>query len=507
MSEKVSRRKYIAVAGAAAAAAVIGGAAYYLTRLGPPAPTPTPTPKPTATPIPTKTPTPTATPKPTATPTPTAAKKELVFWRTKPLTPEGEEAWRGIIDDFKKAHPEITLKVESIGEYPLCEKISASLTIGKVPCDLCWLSKSAYSLIWAGRGYLASLEPFYEWVDSQYGDDFLPSEKVAALLPGPDKKRRPYNASSGVTVVPMHVRYDLLTEAGYTLDDIEGSWDRFEETLYGLRDYLKPKGIRPLDIQLGTASAGDAQSILCFDLFSLMMGKPIFDPKTGEIYLDKKAIARALETEYRWWKDEILMKGAITETDFDNNDNFQSGRCAITPNSLSIWKWVSKNKPDWLTAEPPKLRLSRWPRSPVNDEHIEFLGHRVFIVFDGIPEERKEAALTFLKFFYTHENYKKWWSKVIGDYMDAPIYRSLFEAPPYTTDPIMRVIAEMAKEAYPEPHTINLGLAQVKEECIAGQAFLKVYTEVMTPEEAAEWCIEAINKTLEKLGLPPARVT
>jgi len=42
MSEgRVSRRKYIAVAGAAAAAAVIGGAAYYLSRPSPPAPTPT----------------------------------------------------------------------------------------------------------------------------------------------------------------------------------------------------------------------------------------------------------------------------------------------------------------------------------------------------------------------------------------------------------------------------------------------------------------------------------
>ena len=52
MAEKVSRRKYIAVAGAAAAAAVIGGAAYYLTRPAPPAPTPKPTPAPTPSPTP-----------------------------------------------------------------------------------------------------------------------------------------------------------------------------------------------------------------------------------------------------------------------------------------------------------------------------------------------------------------------------------------------------------------------------------------------------------------------
>lgn len=52
MSErKVSRRKYIAVAGVAVVATAIGGAAYYLSR--PPKPTPTPTPTPTATPAPT----------------------------------------------------------------------------------------------------------------------------------------------------------------------------------------------------------------------------------------------------------------------------------------------------------------------------------------------------------------------------------------------------------------------------------------------------------------------
>jgi len=71
MTEKVSRRKYVATAGAAAAAAVIGGAAYYLT-IPAPTPTPAPTPKPTATPVPT------ATPKPT--PTPTARPKMKVLY-------------------------------------------------------------------------------------------------------------------------------------------------------------------------------------------------------------------------------------------------------------------------------------------------------------------------------------------------------------------------------------------------------------------------------------------
>jgi len=95
MSEgRVSRRKYIAVAGAAAAAAVIGGAAYYLSQPGAPAPTPTPTPKPTATPAPTVTPPPgptaTQTPTPTATPKPTPSPErpwEMIDW-DKPATME-----------------------------------------------------------------------------------------------------------------------------------------------------------------------------------------------------------------------------------------------------------------------------------------------------------------------------------------------------------------------------------------------------------------------------------
>jgi len=108
MSEgRVSRRKYIAVAGAAAAAAVIGGAAYYLTRPAPPAPTPTPTPKPTATPKPTGTPTPTITPKPTATPTATP----------KP-TPSPERPWELIDWNAPVSMSERLMNKGDVGPIP-----------------------------------------------------------------------------------------------------------------------------------------------------------------------------------------------------------------------------------------------------------------------------------------------------------------------------------------------------------------------------------------------------
>jgi len=117
MAESVSRRKYIAVAGAAAAAAVIGGAAYYLTRPAPPAPTPKPTPAPT--------PKPTATPKPTPKPTATPGKKQINFIVE---TAYEEEWWYPLEREFEEKTGihvnHIAVRMAEVDEKMLADAIS-----------------------------------------------------------------------------------------------------------------------------------------------------------------------------------------------------------------------------------------------------------------------------------------------------------------------------------------------------------------------------------------------
>jgi len=118
MTERLSRRKYIAVAGAAAAAAVIGGAAYYLSQPSPP--TPTSTPKPTAMP------TPTATPKPTG-------KVKLRFWDT--VNVQSEQAKQFVetkVEEFRKLHPEVDFEVEYL-PMGTGEKVTAAVQAGTYP--------------------------------------------------------------------------------------------------------------------------------------------------------------------------------------------------------------------------------------------------------------------------------------------------------------------------------------------------------------------------------------
>ncbi|MEM2865345.1 MAG: extracellular solute-binding protein [Candidatus Bathyarchaeia archaeon] len=105
MSEekKVSRRRYVAYAGAGVvivAAAAAGG--YYATRK----PTPTPTPTVPATP------TPTPTPKPTPTPTPTPAGVETIEWG---IWSWGVELVNDNARIFNENNPDVKIKVTDLG--------------------------------------------------------------------------------------------------------------------------------------------------------------------------------------------------------------------------------------------------------------------------------------------------------------------------------------------------------------------------------------------------------
>ncbi|MCD6530149.1 extracellular solute-binding protein [Candidatus Bathyarchaeota archaeon] len=258
MSEgRVSRRKYIAVAGAAAAAAVIGGAAYYLTRPGPPSPTPTPkptptvtptpgptpTPKPTATPKPTVTPTPTATPKPTATPTPTATPKPTptptgkvyYSWENPPpgvklpdfitlMNPGSLKYDPATVEwsaEFEK-RTGIKVKLVEVGQaqrnYEI--KVLEMFSAGAATYDILHTS-SGEQMEYARLGYLFPLDDFWDPANWKY---YAPSARLGSEFYGPDGEKHVYATPWLNNIRVVFYMKDLWEEKG-----IEDPMKSYEE--------------------------------------------------------------------------------------------------------------------------------------------------------------------------------------------------------------------------------------------------------------------------------------
>ena len=496
--KKVDRRKFIYAGLGAVALIAIGAAAYVA--MNPPVVTQTVTTSttvPTTSVVTTTVPTTSIVTTTISTTTSTAAPEELVFWRTTPLTPAGEEAWTTAIEDFKKANPDVPIKVESIAEFPLADKANSMFALGQVPFDLAWTTITFQAITWGVRGYIEDLGQlgFFDWVNSNYPGDFL--EAARMKTPGPGGAKGDFLLTSGFVVGLNHVRSDWIKDVGYKPEDVAGPFDKFESVLYALRDYLKPKGANPLIFQVGTSSPGDGQSQV-HNMISIFQGDWLVHTDAS-VHIEKDAVAKAFETIYKWWKDGIVNKGMVTATDFDNNQLFQAEKGAMTPNPLSIWKWIVANKPDWVNPPGNKLLLEPWPPlSPVNGKRCAVVSNRAFVISKNIPEKKKQMALKFLKFFYTKENYEKWWSKVAGDYMDAPVYKHMIESPPYTTDVYMKAVADHLKVAIPEPNSIRPSFGAMMTDMIPGQAYLRVHTEAATPAEAAEWYLSQVNAYIEK---------
>lgn len=236
--EKVSRRKYIAIAGGVVAAAAIGGAAYYLSR--PPAPTPTPTPKPT--PTPTITPTPTPTPTPTISPSPprpfegeTVTVCSYGDWLMWPLIKDGEK--QPMLKEFED-RTGINVKFEFGMEDVIRDKITLDLTSHTARYDVigigCWVVP-----MFAVAGLVEDLGPYMkEKADPELFeglDDLIESAVDVNSYEGKIYGMPLYTFSGGIPY-----RESVLEKAGVDPPD---TFDDLNQAVEQIDDYIKSKNL------------------------------------------------------------------------------------------------------------------------------------------------------------------------------------------------------------------------------------------------------------------------
>ncbi|MEM3608121.1 MAG: extracellular solute-binding protein [Candidatus Bathyarchaeia archaeon] len=206
--EKVSRRRYIAYAGAGVvivAAAAAGG--YYATRK--PTPTPTPTPKPTPTPTPTVP----TTPKPTPTPTP--GKKDIVTWG---IWSWGVELVNDNARIFMEHNPDIEVKIADYGLDTYASALNTAV-VGGNPPDQAYMTPDIV-ITYQNAGQALDMEDYFPEI-RKYMDDVIEGYRSALINPFTGKMYGLFYYSGGQTFV-YNKRH--LEEAGIG-DEPPKTWD------------------------------------------------------------------------------------------------------------------------------------------------------------------------------------------------------------------------------------------------------------------------------------------
>jgi len=462
---------------------VIAGVAAYLTKPAP-AVISTPTSTPTA-----------------ASPVTTPRPKTLTIWIQSYASSIDREKWEKVFKKFEEKTG-INVKVVGFSAADLVAKFTSALEAGvpeALPDLVGWTT--TFNVMWAVKGQLEPLDDIVDWIYKNWGDDVFDINFIMAKWPGPDGVRRYYSVSIGMVTQSLFVRQDVLEMCGLTLRDLE-TFDKFNRSLYVLRDCIKEKNLNmfPLDIQISTAAPTDGTYDYWL-LWSIFSGSDPVDPE-GKIYINAsprhvEAHAKVAELLTKWYYDGIISKAAFMEAEVDNNVNFLTGRSVMTPNGVaSIYVQAVATHPEW------KIAVIPLPGNPETGTPRRVLAEiRPFMIPAAIPKERKELAKEFLKFIFDRENYKEWYGNNGGfGWVDAPIYKSLLNSEPYISHPVWSGVREGILKGLIDPATIRPGFSVIHAQSLPMTTVGKAILGQITPKEAAEIIIKGIWTEVQRYG-------
>jgi len=309
MSEekKVSRRKYIAYAGAGVvivAAAAAGG--YYASK---PPTKPSPATQ-TITQVVTKTYVSTPTPSPTLPKELPVSEDPIVF----DVWPWGTQVIEMNVEDFKKQYDE-NVKLEIIpGDY---NAIMESKLMTKQPMDVCFGFLDA-AFRWEKAGWILPVDedPLFP----EMKKDIIPAMIEACQTVDGKFVGLPY----GNQTLVIHRNIKMLEKAGYGKDFIPAT----EEELINVCIELKKKGLSkyPLLLQLGPQ---DWMRPWLWFAFCHAEGDMLFDKKTLEPTFDVNTpCAHVLESWKTAWDEKLLPEGIFTTLEPDYMAMWMSGEHA-----------------------------------------------------------------------------------------------------------------------------------------------------------------------------------
>lgn len=411
------------------------------------------------------------------------------------FTSESErKLWHSLAENFSKQYPQYIVEIAEFSAGDLISKTTAALEAGAPAAMPDIIHTVIPNLLWAKKGQLADLSDVASYIINKYGGDLVDLWKEGLLdkIPGPDGVRRRYWLSNGYALAGcLIVNLDLLDKGGVKLSDLM-TFEGLNASLYRLRDRFTALGLeaRPLDFQISSNAPNDGTADFIM-VFEALAGHPLYDLSglhLGEA--DRQYIRATVELLAEWYKDDILMEGALVEGEAENNVNFITGKCAMTGNAVA--SIIAR-----LKEESPKTKAAVVPFAGRSGS----VQARPFMVPAALPAERLEAAKTFLKWFFERDNYVAFYGTSGGrGALDAPIYKSILNKEPYLTDPVWSGVKSILELKIPDPKWTSVGISMLASEGKLMGEVAAYITGAKTLEGATETIITAIKNAVQQWG-------
>ncbi len=379
-------------------------------------------------------------------------------------------AYRAVIADFEKSHPNIKVQAEAIplSQYPtrIVTQAKAGQAADVIRIFDPWLRG------WVREGFLLNLNPLIEKAGGKaYTNLFYAPMVELATVGGALYAVPGYNGA-----LMLQYNAKLFEEAGLDPSKPPRTWA-------DLLEYAK-KLTKPSAGQYGIAIQGAKQSSAVTRFVTWLFNNDVdIITKSGEVDLDSP---RAIETLVFWTelatKHKVTPPGVI-DIDVQNARSLYAQRkVAMIQNASNAAYLVANENPSIR----PEIRVAPMPTNVAKSYTPQFMS----FLSIAATSSQKDVAWELVRAFNTKENWIKTWrtSGMLPGRKDA------MEDPELQKDPVVKAATAMANNVkfippIPEWPQISDAL---------GDAIQKVLSSQRTPEAAMKEAAQATRAILKK---------
>jgi multiple sugar transport system substrate-binding protein len=392
----------------------------------------------------------------------------LSAWGIQTFAVEGDKLIGEQMQEFGKLkNAQVEYVVVPYVEMP--RKLTAAIE-AKAPPDLVMLSGQNVQY-YRNKGLLVEVTDVLNDIKKQGGGIY------ESVLPQVMHEDKAYGISFEPEVAPLHVRTDILKQAGISLPI--ATWNDFTEVC---RKINKPPQFHAWGMVLGRCP--DAHWNILHVIWG--HGGKLVEKDGKTVALKSEGTLAALKLIAQWYqKDKIIPPDTVSADDAWNNKMYQSKMVAFVDNQASIYGWLEKNDKElWQNTT-----LMRHPAGPAGT--FQQTTSWSWVIFKA--SKNVALAKDMIRYWLEPNRFDKVVQTIGGRWW--PIYKELAKGKFWSDRPAFKIypdmLAQARLDAYAGPPTDASG--EVFERLIYPDMVQKVIVGGETPEKALDWAHDQVR--------------
>jgi multiple sugar transport system substrate-binding protein len=343
-------------------------------------------------------------------------KKVVRIWHTE-TEPQSVQAFQGIVNDFEKLHPDITVKQEALAWGDLEAKLTAALAAGAPPDASHGQAVTCASFYAKGL-----LRPLEDLADAVGRDNIWEAVRGMCRFDG-----KYYGISHSAATSLLIYRKDIFKQKGLKPPE---TWDEFVKVAEAMTE--RDKDGRVTRYGLSLPGSGLFINIMVGELVKANGGR-LFDLRTGRPTFTEKQVVEALDF-YKKLNATVLPPGWLGHGYLDTFANLATGKAAMLYQGYGRGAgYVEKYAPKEM-ANADHFGVLVKPIGPSGKETAAQIDAEPWMVFKNAKYPNE--AVEFLKFFFKEDNYIKYLHSVPIHLL--PILKSVRRSPAYQANDMVR---------------------------------------------------------------------